>query len=146
MFVKKLVLGAVAAAMPLTALAAAPASAAQGGYRDHDPYVNVSTYYGHYGPKVKVEYKCYTERNRHDDGHGGYGRDRDRDKYGSLTVYYRGYDDRYRVKCDGYPHWRAFDDVRGHGEFRAVLKDADGDRAYDSAYVNNDHDDHGDDY
>jgi hypothetical protein len=141
MFVKKLMLGAVAVAMPLTALAAAPASAAQSGYGDHDPYVNVRAY----GHNVRVEYTCYTERNRHDDGHGKYDRDRDRNKYGSLTVSYRGYDNWYRVKCDGYQHSKSFY-VEGHGNFRANLKDPDGDRDYDSAYVNNDHDDHGGDH
>jgi hypothetical protein len=139
MFIKKLVLGAVAAAMPLTALAAAPASAAQGGYRHHDnnPYVNVSAY----GHNVKVEYKCYSDDHGDDYGHHG----RHHDQYGTLTTHFRGYDNWYRVRCDGYKHWKNFD-VYGHGDFKAVIKDGNGNYDYDSAYVNNDYDDHGGHY
>jgi hypothetical protein len=137
MFVKKLVLGAAAAAMPLTALAAAPASASQGDYRHHDnPYVQVSVY-GHH---VNVKYKCDSDD---DYGHDDYGRHgRHHNQYGTLTVHYRNYDNWYRAKCDGYEHWKNFD-VYGHGNFRAVIKDGNGNRDYDSAYVD-DYDDHGD--
>ena len=139
MRIKKLVLTAVAAAMPLTALVAAPASAYDRG--GHDDYPEVSVYA--YGHNVKVKYICYTDRDygddHGDDARGGqYG---DHDEYGSLTTYYRGYRTWTSVKCDGYEHWKPFY-VRGHGEFKAVLRDADGDKAYDSAYVKRDHRDH----
>jgi hypothetical protein len=138
MRIKRLVLTAVAAAMPLTALAAAPASAYERGGHDNDPEVYVHAY----GHNVKVNYTCYTERRHGHDGDHSRGRDRgDRDKYGSLTTYFRGYSDWTSVKCDGYEHWKTYY-VHGHGEFKAVLRDPDGDKAYDSDYVKRDQKDH----
>jgi hypothetical protein len=139
MRIKRLVLTAVAAAMPLTALAAAPASASDRGGYDNDPEVSVYAY----GHNVRVNYTCYTERH-HGDDHGDYARGRDRDdhdKYGSLTTYYRGYRSWTSVRCDGYEHSKTYY-VHGHGEFKAVLRDADGDKAYDSDYVKKDRKDH----
>jgi hypothetical protein len=134
MFVKKLVLGAAAAAMPLTALAAAPASASQGDYRHHDnPYVYVTAYDDY----VNVKYKCYSDDYK-DDDYGNHGRRHYQS--GTLTVHYRNYDNWYWVRCDGYEHWKNFD-VYGHGKFRAVIKDGNGNRDYDYAYVDNDDDD-----
>jgi hypothetical protein len=145
MMIKKLLLGAVVAAMPLTALGAAPAWASEGGYdNSNDPEVSVSVD----GHDVEVTYTCYTEDDNGDGGDDGdkaarsHGDDGDNnDEYGTLTVYYHGDHWRKHVLCDGEEGSETFY-VHGHGKFKAVLKDPDGDKAYDSAYVKDHHHHH----
>jgi len=81
---KRIALWAVAAALPMTVLAAAPASADDNdrGHRSHDPSISigrVSEYRDSF--RVSVRYQCDTDR-RDRDGN----RDRNRDRSGRLQV------------------------------------------------------------
>lgn len=126
---KKIVLLAVAAAVPLTALGAAPASATQQHSSD-DPSVHIQkvSYYDDYF-KVKVTYRCYS----------------DDDEHGNLNVSvaqkhasYASWDN--KAHCDGYWHnkwvysYNTEDEVElesGKLRVKAELEDADGDHDSD---------------
>jgi hypothetical protein len=129
--VKRALATGAALALPLTALGAAPAFAG-GGYDDHHydakPSVEV---YDAKGKKVKVVYECDTNK------HGKH----DEDKYGSLKVTFGHDTHKMDVKCDGEEH-EVYYKVYGHGEFKAVIKDPDGDKDKDKEYVNDKHHGH----
>jgi hypothetical protein len=120
-------------ALTLSGLGAGPAFAGgYGDYGDHDSHGGHGHYGHHYdakpavdvyvhGHKVKVTYECDTKGRGHD-------------KYGVLKVSFKREHHKKWVKCDGDEHsiWYK---VHGKGTFHASIKDPDGDRAYDSAYV-----------
>lgn len=83
---KRIALWAVAAALPMTALAVAPASAADNdrGHRSHDPSISITRVSQHRDSfRVSVRYQCDTDRRDRD---GNRDRDRNRDRSGRLEV------------------------------------------------------------
>ena len=128
MNLRRIALTALAGALPLTALAAAPAAAA--GYDDHKPYVKVKAY--DYEGKAKVKYRCYTEK---DDKH-------DENEWGKLRISFKGAHATKWVKCDGHEgHVWAYFDKKKDGYVKAVLTDPDKDKARDSDYHDGKHKD-----
>jgi hypothetical protein len=141
---KKAALSVAALAMPLTALAAAPANASEDKDHDHGyyheaeaPKVYIKAVKVHRGDiKVVVAYKCDTSYGKHDD----------KVKHGHLRVVltqkkavYAGHQ---QVECDN--EWsyakveleKKYGRLRtGHAHLKAVLKDPQGDKAYDHEKV-----------
>ncbi|MFL6065039.1 MAG: hypothetical protein ACJ72G_10260 [Friedmanniella sp.] len=104
---KKIALFAAAAALPLTALAATPASATEHHSSDPSIYIKqVSYHYDYFN--VKVKYRCYSE----DDDYGKvYVTVKQHDAY-----YESDYEDAY---CDGDWHYEWVQADNEHGELES---------------------------
>jgi hypothetical protein len=134
--IKKVTLAAIAAALPLTALAATPASAnASGGHDDkkYDLSVDVKK---KGDDKVKVTASC-EEDDKKDHNKGGEHQDKAKAK---LEVSFRDWSEKYWIDCDGDEFKRTFwVKSRKGGKFEAVLK-KDRDKEVDSVWLKGKHD------
>ena len=130
MMIKKVTLAVVAAALPLTALAATPASASASGRhadKDYDLSVDVKK---KGDDKVKVTASCEEEDKDHHKGDGH----SDKAK-ATLEVSFRDWSKKYWIECDGDEFERTFwVKTRKGGKFEAVLK-KDHDKEVDSVWL-----------
>ena len=135
MMIKKVTLAAIAAALPLTALAATPASASASG--GHDKKYDLSVDVKKKGDdKVKVTASC-EEDDKKDHNKGGEHGDKAKAK---LEVSFRDWSEKYWIDCDGDDFTRTFwVKSRKGGKFEAVLK-KDRDKEVDSIWLKGKHD------
>jgi hypothetical protein len=120
MMIKRVAFAAVAAALPLTVLAATPASARDSGHDNGRNHFKLSVEVDKYdhNKKVKVTANCKEK----DDHWGSRDRRGGHNETADLKVTFRDRDKSYDVDCDGDDHEFCFEvKSRRDSEFKAVL-------------------------
>jgi hypothetical protein len=145
--VQRGLIGAAALALPLTALGAAPAMANDRHNGADDPKINIKAVWVKRGDvKVKVGYKCDTDRRDSDTDRRDSDTDRRDRKRGEIEVKLRQHHVKYsgdkRVKCDG--EWASTVITldkdrgrlhRGHAKVKATITDPQDEEARDKEHV-----------